>query len=316
MTPVAEALDLAEQIELACLMEACARKPGNVHPGAAFIDLEFEDFARAAAACAEPLSRVKEIGLGTAILEAVRATKRDCRSNVNLGICLLLAPIAGASDPKTLRQEVAALVEGSTLADAEAVYEAIRLAQPGGMGQANQQDVAEVPTVSLVEAMRMAAERDTIAELWSTGFRRLDRDAVMVLKEHWDQAHRSSLPCADDECSVPWAPWERAIITTHLELLADGDTLIRRKCGPDVEQQGREMAQAALTAGACETETGRTLIARLDDWLRADGHRRNPGTSADMMAAALLWNIRKGWIVPPTKDEVFAHAAAIRRSSI
>ena len=70
---------LAAQIELACLLEATARKAGNVHPAASFDDLDYADFVDAAQAVAEPLSQVREIGLGRAILAAMRATRARFR---------------------------------------------------------------------------------------------------------------------------------------------------------------------------------------------------------------------------------------------
>ena len=33
-------------------------------------------------------------------------------------------------------------------------------------------------------------------------------------------------------------------------------------------------------------------LARFDRWLRADGHRRNPGTTADLIAACLFVCLR------------------------
>ncbi len=306
---------LAEQIEIACLLEATARKPGNVHPGARFVDLEYADFVRAAAASAPVLARAGELGVGPAILDAARATRAVCATNVNLGICLLMAPIAAVEDPKTLRQEVGRVIECTTLADAEAVYEAIRLVTPGGMGQASEQDVSAAPTVTLLETMRLAAERDAIAKEWSTGFRGLDRDGVGWLREMWHEAHNRRTLIPDFGDGVPMAPWEGAMIATQILLLSQGDTLICRKCGDETYRESMRRAQEALQAGSWETVEGWRKIVELDRWLRADGHRRNPGTTADLIAACLLWAIRKGWIIPPSKREILDHAGAIERAS-
>jgi len=40
-------------------------------------------------------------------------------------------------------------------------------------------------------------------------------------------------------------------------------------------------------------------LADFDFWLRSDGHRRNPGTTADLIAAALFVLLRDGLIDPP-----------------
>ena len=45
--------------------------------------------------------------------------------------------------------------------------------------------------------------------------------------------------------------------------------------------------------------TRRTELNRLDTWLRGDGNRRNPGTTADLVAAILFAGLRDGVIVEP-----------------
>src|SRR5262249_26254481 len=47
---------------------------------------------------------------------------------------------------------------------------AIRLARPGGLGRQAVADVARPPAVTLREAMRLAAARDTIAAEYTRGF--------------------------------------------------------------------------------------------------------------------------------------------------
>ncbi len=311
---VSETTSLAALIELVCLLEATARKPGNVHPGASFVDLTYADFVRAAAAVAEPLSLTGHSGIGPAILAAQRATRAVCDSNVNLGICLLLAPIAAVESPRELRSEVARLVDGTTVEDAAAVYEAIRLAVAGGLGEVAEQDVAQAPTVTLVEAMALAEERDAIAYEWTIRFRGLDRDGAQWLRTAWEDAHLERLP-RGFESGPAVTPWECALIATHLEYLAQGETLIRRKCGREIEREAMRRAQHALAAGAWRTPAGWQAIHELDGWLRADGHRRNPGTTADFVAASALWCLRRGWITPPTKAALLAHATAISESA-
>ena len=86
---------LIRWIRAACVMEATAPKPGNVHPGAAFEDVTYEDFVRSAEIVAPVLARAGELGVGWVMLEAVRATQAAIGRNTNLGIVRpLLAPLA------------------------------------------------------------------------------------------------------------------------------------------------------------------------------------------------------------------------------
>ncbi|MCH2582712.1 MAG: triphosphoribosyl-dephospho-CoA synthase, partial [Planctomycetes bacterium] len=48
-------------------------------------------------------------------------------------------------------------------------------------------------------------------------------------------------------------------------------------------------------------EGSKHLLEELDGWLREDGNRRNPGTSADLVAACLVLGLRAGIIgLPPS----------------
>lgn len=307
--------ELSTQIEVACLLEATARKPGNVHPAASFRDLDYADFVAAARLCAPHLAEAGQIGIGPAVLRAVKATREVVRSNANLGICLLLAPISAVRTPATLRQDIGALLERTTRDDAEAVYAAIRQAEPGGLGQVAEQDVSEPPTITLVEAMRLAADRDGIAWAWETRFREIDRETAGILRETWQDVAAAPQSIPVPSHGVPFPPWEAAVINLHLHWMSRGDTLIARKCGAEIARESRHRAAEVLNAGGCLTSIGQERLQELDVWLRADGHRRNPGTSADLVAACLLWGLRKGWFTPPTKLEIEQHARAIAAAS-
>ena len=80
--------------QIACVWEATARKPGNVHRYCDFEDSTYLDYLLSAAALAPVLDRAADRRIGETILDAVRATRRVTRSNTNLGIVLLLTPLA------------------------------------------------------------------------------------------------------------------------------------------------------------------------------------------------------------------------------
>jgi triphosphoribosyl-dephospho-CoA synthase len=54
-----------------------------------------------------------------------------------------------------------------------------------------------------------------------------------------------------------------------------------------------------LASGVPEGEDYLRALSDFDFWLRCDGHRRNPGTTADLIAAGLFAALRDGLLVPP-----------------
>jgi triphosphoribosyl-dephospho-CoA synthase len=66
------------------------------------------------------------------------------------------------------------------------------------------------------------------------------------------------------------------------------DSLIARKCGSEIAAEASCRAAKALTLRHTFDMAYRSELAEFDAWLRADGHRRNPGTTADLVAATLF----------------------------
>src|SRR5579862_9054168 len=113
--------------QLACIWEATARKPGNVHRWHDFDDLTYLDFLQAAAAIAPILATAPRRRVGETVYDAVRVTSTVVSGNCNLGIVLLLAPLAKASGGD-LRSTLPQVLADLDVTDAEQVYAAIRLA--------------------------------------------------------------------------------------------------------------------------------------------------------------------------------------------
>lgn len=282
MTPALADEDVAVAAQLACLLEASAPKPGNVGPGAPFHDTRYEDFLASAAAIGSALAAASAEPLGTTVRRAVEATARWVGANSNLGIVLLLAPLARAAlrrDGRPLRTRVAETLAATTVADARDVYGAIRLARPAGLGRVGAQDVMTEPTVTLRAAMALAAERDAVAREYATDFATTFTIGVPAL----ERARRDGLR------------WPEATVETYVTLLAaQPDTHVARKLGAlaaaDVQRRGR----AALAAGGVRTAAGRAELAALDRHLRDERNRRNPGTTADLTTASLYVVLLEG----------------------
>lgn len=269
---------LTEWFEAACRLEVLSPKPGNVNPQNAFVDATVEDFLKSAAAAAPWIAAASHQPLGTSILQATTATRAVVAHNTNLGILLLTAPLAAVPADRSLVDGIESVLRAASVDDSRDVYAAIRLANPGGLGKSAEQDISEPPSLSLVECMRLAADRDLIAAEYCNGFRRVLGPGLQWLCE---SVRVTRIP----EQQVTWLA---------LRLLADADdSLIVRKCGCEIAAEARQLAQAALAAGWPD-ESGVSDFQRLDSFLRADGNRRNPGTTADFVAAILFAAMREG----------------------
>jgi triphosphoribosyl-dephospho-CoA synthase len=272
--------DLATHITLACIWEATAPKPGNIYRGADFEDATYVDFLTSAAVLGPALAQHIQEGIGQAVLASIRAIHSAVGTNTYLGTVLLLAPLAAVSPGESLETGIDKVLGALTGDDTRLVYEAIRLAQPGGLGKVTEGDVHDPPpAITLVEAMQLAADRDLIARQYTNSFGEVFSTAELINKAIGSLSER--------------------IVRAYLELLAEvPDTLITRKCGLAKSQEVSEYARRVLSF---TDDDYRAALADFDFWLRADGHRRNPGTTADIVAAALFVLLREGRLQWPVK---------------
>jgi triphosphoribosyl-dephospho-CoA synthase len=284
-------VEVGEAAQLACLLEVSAPKPGNVSPARPFHDTSYEDLVASAVAIGPTLAAAGEAPLGSTIRAAIAATRRLTRANTNLGIILLLAPICRAARLEhsgDLRERVRQVLAGTSVADATSVYQAIRLAAPSGLGASAAQDVAEEPTVTLRDAMALAAGRDSIAREYVTDF------AITF------ERGAPSLHAALSDGLT----WSDAVVETYLDLLAAvPDSHVARKLGADVAAEITRRAGEVRGVGGVRTPRGRAAIAEFDADLRDDRNTRNPGTTADLTAAAICAIIlMHGWSSTPGRS--------------
>lgn len=265
--------------ELACLLECAAPKAGNVSPGKDFADTTHDDFVASARLIAPVFSRAPEQSVGATILQAVRRVRETIGKNTNLGMILLLAPLAAVPRESRIAERLDAILEGLTREDAGLAFEAIRLANPGGLGAAPDHDVRQEPQANLLEAMRAAADRDWIASEYAS---------------HYAITLGSAVPTLESLLAAGCTPSE-AIVRGHLELMAAyPDTLIARKRGSAEAEESARRARAVLEAGRPSSPASTVEFERFDGWLRAEGSGRNPGATADLIAAALYVICREG----------------------
>ena len=273
----------------ACRLDVAVPKPGNVSVASAGHGMQAQQFLASAQAAVGPLFE-PGAAVGERIEAAMAATWAAVGCNTNLGILLLCAPVASAVEadeslhsPAALRAALQTVLAGLDTADASAAYRAIRLANPGGLGSAPEQDVHAAPSLDLRAAMALAAGRDRIAAQYAHGYADLFDLALPLL---WP-AYR--LPAdtdtdAEAEPPPPDAATTWLVRRTYLAVLgAFPDSHIVRKHGEGVAHTVMRAAQALRPGQAGCTESA---LTEWDHSLKAQ--RINPGTSADLTAAALM----------------------------
>ena len=265
-------LSIGRIASLACLLEVCASKPGNVHRGADFPDMTLNDFVVSAELLGQAIDSRKTDDLGLLILNAIKATQSLVSTNTNLGIVLLLCPLAiiandGELTPTAMRK----LLKNSTPEDAQYIYEAIRLAKPGGIGTSERLDVSGEAPQSITTAMSVASDRDQVAQQYTNGFEQIFSDVVPLLETGQQQFNSVN----------------EAIVYAHISMIARyGDSLIKRKGDEQTSEHARMLACQTLEKliqGSREEYFA--AISDFDFWLRSDGSQRNPGTTADLVTA-------------------------------
>jgi len=276
-------IDIATLAQLSCLLEVSAPKPGNVSPGMRFRDMSYEDFLVSALAIGPAIGEAGQVPLGITVERALAATREVTRANTNLGLVLLLAPLAAASilTAGTLRERVQRVLRATTIDDARLVYDAIRSANPGGMGKVSDEDLGEQPKVTLLKAMELAKEWDSVAREYATDF--------AITFDHGVPALRAARQAG--------LGWLDAVTEAGLRLLSEvPDTLIARKAGKEVAIQISARARGVLEAGGVRSQAGRKALAEFDASLRNPQNSRNPGTTADLIAAATFVTLLEdGW---------------------
>ena len=272
MTSRAERIEAA--FRWACLTELDAPKPGNVHAFADGHRMTVDEFVRSADAAAAPLS-AQGARVGLRIHRAVMATFAAVGTNTNLGIILLCAPLAAAAerDATNLRNALHQVLQDLNVDDADLAFRSIVRAAPAGLGHSAQHDVFNPATVSLLQAMSEAANRDMVARQYATDFADIF-DRGLPLFESVSRRRGE-------------AKWATLAIFLGF-LSAFPDSHIARKFGAETARcvQGTALNFARMLQAAEQADQLLPALLTWDSALKAKAV--NPGTSADLTVATLF----------------------------
>lgn len=187
-----------------------------------------------------------------------------------------------------LRENLKRVIESTMSEDTVDVYEAIRIAKPSGLGKAPELDVNDSNSVNrivkesitLYQVFKIASAYDRVCSEWVGNYPVTFQVAYPYLMKQISEAKDLN----------------KTIIHTFLKVLAEyPDTFIARKIGIEKAKEVSVKANEILELGGLETSLGRKSLHEFDLELRRSSNDLNPGTTADIVAAALALCILNGY---------------------
>ncbi|MCW4005203.1 MAG: triphosphoribosyl-dephospho-CoA synthase [Candidatus Bathyarchaeota archaeon] len=314
MSDSRKAKHICQCLQLAMLLEVSTKKPGNVNFNDSFADTRAEHFLASAVAAAPALEEAanqgiavaegkispSEVGMGNLIKTCVSDIMVwQHGGNTLLGTIMLLVPLATAAgmtktrpddsfDLTVLRENVKLLVESTTATDAVCVYDAVEIASPSGLNQSSDLDVNDpqskqrllTDNITLLQVFKIGASYDDICSEWVNNYPITFTQAYPYLKTQLQNGRDLT----------------GAVVHTFLKILSEHpDTFIARKVSVEAACEVAAEAGIILALGGLDSEGGKIGVEALDERLRSCGNKLNPGTTADLTAAALALAVLGGY---------------------
>jgi len=303
--------DISEKAQFAMLLDILTPKPGNVHRYRDHPDTRMIHFAASITQLGYPLYQAAQWGsrkwsskdessrLGSLIKIGVRASLEPHEKNTLLGTILLLVPLTTAAGyvsstskitKNNLRQSLSRILLDATVEDAVNLVRALQIASPGGTKPKSLEwtstsqafDFQSPHTINLIrqkaytlrDLQALASSYDSIAQEYTTDF-----------SYTFDILYPQLLKSLNR-----YSRLEDAVLDVYLWALGDRpDSLIQRKGGSQVAKDVMERAQKLYTRIQKIRETRWTeYLEPFDDYLRSEGSKLNPGTTADLISGTLF----------------------------
>lgn len=272
--------DPAENAQLALLLEVSGTpKPGNVDRRREYEDLRFEQFMAGAVGA---LSGLRMAGggepIGAAFEQAVEGMSDQSGGNTQFGALLALVPLVRTAGTDQLtRESVESVVEAASVEDACGFYRAFEHVEVAVDDPPEAVDEIDVRRgsdateairereLTLSDVMDLSADHDGVAAEWISGFERSFEAAGWLL---------------DDDGPV----YKRASRAFLRLLASEPDTFVGIRNGEAAAIEATERAQAVLNGEEDPEELAAEFVER----------DINPGTTADLTAAALFIALERG----------------------
>ena len=307
-------LHVSQCLQLAILLEVSTNKPGNVNFTDGFEGTRAEHFLASAVATipsfvkaasngensVENKNDMSRIEIGRIIKECISdIASWQSGGNTLLGTVMLFVPLAAAAgaskmngnsgfDLFEVRKNLEKVVDSAGPQDTVDLYDAIRIANPSGLKKVGKFDATDSDSKEQIRKEAVPFRR--VFEISA------DRDDISFeLANNYQITFEESYPYLSEQLQTGKS-LQISVVNTFLKILSKHpDTLISRKVGKEKAQKTSKMANAILGLGGFESSSGKAQINKLDEMLRSSGNLLNPGTTADLTAAALGLCILDGY---------------------
>ncbi len=282
-----KAEEIAKIAQIASALEVSGYpKPGNVHRTRNYEDMVFEDFIISGIVIGDTIREatknvnIENPCLGKYILNAVKETDNWIKNNTNLGIVMMIIPIACATaisnNFNEIRPNIVKLMKSTSVEDACDLYDAINIADAGGMGNQDEYDVASTNAKEELKANKQTMwDVLKISAPWDRLANEMTSDMPVVFEigypTYYNLIKENSL--------------NKSCILTFLTILSEiPDTLISRKYGAkkasEISNQARQLLKYQ------NDDDFKDKLKEFDDYLYEN--KFNPGTTADLTAASIF----------------------------
>ena len=272
---------LKKQIKFVCDTEIKSLKPGNVHKYSEGHGMNLKDFLKSSLIISKCLTK-NNLDLGKKILISVNEIQNKIKKNTNLGIILMLSPIAtivqeeGVISKEELLKKIKSLIKKQNIKNSIPIFKAISLTSPGGLGFSKKYDVNEPPNTNLYKAMEFAKKKDLIARQYCNGFEDIYKIGIPAYKKFYNK----------------WGKVNWALTGVYLTFLKKfNDSHIVRNKGNKIATSIKKEAKKYyffLKRNKNLTKIKKKLLI-FDKKLKSK--KINPGTTADLTVATLLLEI-------------------------
>ncbi len=279
--------EIAKIAQIASALEVSGYpKPGNVHRTRDYEDMTFEDFIISGIVTGDAIREatsdvdIENPRLGKYILKGVSETDRWVGENTNLGILMMITPIAAAASISTefdeIRGNIVRLMKNTSVEDACDLYDAINIAAAGGMGEEDEYDVTSDSAKdelkknrqTMWDVLKISAPRDILG-------REMTSDMPISFELSYPTYHELKKEKSLNE----------ACLLTFLKILSEvPDTLITRKYGEEEALKVSLMTRDLLKLK--NDDDFWEKVEEFDDYLYEN--KLNPGTTADLTATAIF----------------------------